>query len=274
MLRFWQRRRERKAAFERSEIPVLQCSGATKQGSRANNQDNFRLGSLVGMTEPVGPFCASGAMLLDQTQVFCVCDGIGGGARGELASWMALRSIQQCFEQLCVEEYDLQELVQEAAEAAHSGVLEMYRRMGDAGGCTLTMIALRGTRYEFLNIGDSPAFYYDRVRRQVRELSCRHNRAWESIAKGEKPEARSHQRLIHYLGREGFMASEMAHSCGGELRCGDGFLLCSDGVAEAFTPAGLKRAMKRQRNADVLTDKAARLENADNCTAICLTVGR
>ena len=274
MGKYWIERRERRATYTGTEIPMLRCSGATRQGSRTNNQDNLRLGSLVELTEPVGPFCVAGRVPLDRTQVYCVCDGIGGSARGELAAWMALRAIRDCFEQMDIEKMALRDVVMEAAEAAQSAVLELYRNMGMPGGCTLTMVALRGSTYEFLNIGDSPAFFYDRARRQLRELSVRHDSQWLSRTNGEQPGKQERSRLLNYLGREGFMAAQMAHTCSGEIRCGDGILLCSDGTANAFPPAKLKRAMRKRMDADRMTDRASRIPGADNSTAIVLMAER
>lgn len=274
MWRYLQERRERKAAFAPTEIPALWYSGATKQGSRKNNQDNLRLGNMVQLTEPMGPFSAAGWIALDRTQVFCVCDGIGGGEKGELAAWVALRAISECFEQIDVEETELQDVVLEAAEAAQSGVLDLYRSMGATGGCTLTMIALRGSAYEFLNVGDSPAFYYDRARRQLRELSVRHDTRWQHRVKGEEIPEGERVRLVNFIGREGFMAAQMANTDGGELRCGDGIVLCSDGVTNAFSRRRLRRAMKKRMDADRMTDRAEREAGADNCTAVCLRVER
>lgn len=253
---------------------VLRCSCATSCGDRDQNEDNLRFGSLIEVTAPVGPLRAEASMWMDQTQVFCVCDGIGGSARGELASRQALRGLSRFLRKNDIRHLPMEELAAAAAEAAHSSVLDAYRSLGISGGCTMVMVILRGDRYTMLNIGDSPAFHYDASTRQFTQLSVEHSLHWLSRTTGTHCPPGEEHRLAHYLGKEGVMARDMLHITGGALGDGDGIMLCSDGVTNGIPERKWKKYIKQGRSAAYLVEKASGLPSADNCSAICLYARR
>lgn len=253
---------------------VLRCSCATCCGDRDQNEDNLRFGSLIEVTAPVGPLRAEVSMWMDQTQVFCVCDGIGGSARGELASRQALRALSRFLRKNDVRHLPMEELAAAAAEAAHSSVLNAYRSLGISGGCTMVMVILQGNRYTMLNIGDSPAFHYDAATRKFTQLSVEHSLHWLSQTTGTPCPPGEEHRLAYFLGREGAMARDMLHITVGTMGDGDAIMLCSDGVTNGIPERKRKKYVKQGRSAAYLVEKASGLPGADNCTAICLYARR
>lgn len=253
---------------------ILQASCATRCGSRSHNEDNLRFSGQVEVTEPLGPLSAETSLWLDRTHVFCVCDGIGGAARGELASGQALRTMSRYLSRCDGDRLPLETLAVEAAEAAHNGVLELYRSMGLSGGCTLVMVILRGGRFVAANIGDSPAFRYEASTRKLTELTQAHTQAWFCEVNGRPcPEGQGH-RLAFYLGKEGTMAQDMIHITCGTLEDGDRIVLCSDGVTNGIPEKRWKKYIRQKRSAAYLTGKASAVPGSDNCTAICLSIQR
>lgn len=253
---------------------ILRASCATRCGSRSHNEDNLRFCGQIPVTEPLGPLSAETSLWMDRTHVFCVCDGIGGSARGELASRQALLGLDRFLTRPDVRGLHMEEMAAAAAEAAHSEILERFRAMGVHGGCTMVLVILRGAQYTMLNIGDSPAFHYHAGSRRLKELSQAHCLGWQCAAEGKPCPPGQENRLVHYLGREGVMARDMMHITSGTLSDGDGILLCSDGVTNGITREKLKKYIKGRRTAAFLADQAAALPGADNCTAICLYVKR
>lgn len=251
----------------------LRYSAATNRGSRAENQDNLRVGKKIPWIEPLGRYAARGTLNSRRAQIFCVCDGMGGEALGDAAALLALKAIDEFASGLSGLE-PLEEIALQAAHAAQETVLAFYDEQNCIGGCTLAMIVVRGDRYVVLNIGDSPVFYYNRRAKELAELSQRHNMAWEKRRRGEEPNEYDECRLVNFLGNPGVDAEEMLHYVSGRLEPGDSLLACSDGVSEGLSEERLAHALKWRRGAKWLTAQAAKMSESDNCTAVCVRAKR
>lgn len=246
----------------------LRYTAASRRGSRNGNQDNLRIGDDGAFMDLSEDYAASGTLSSKSTQVFCVCDGVGGAYKGDMASMSALMGVREYLAE--PQDESLEDLALNAAQAAQEKVVELYERLAMVGGTTLVMAAVRGDQFVLLNIGDSPAFLYRRSEDTLEELSQRHNEAWAKRRRGETPEPGDSSRLWNYLGDSSRTVWEMAHVRTGTLAPGDGLLLCSDGVSEAFSEEQLKKMLKWRIGADTMAKKAAKQRDSDNCTAICI----
>lgn len=259
--------------FGRRAAPTASAaySAGSHIGSRRNNQDNLRAGSAIPCIRSCRSFSREGVIQIRDLELFCVCDGVGGGYRGELAAKYALKAIHRFMrsEEPCG--LSLRDALIRAAEWAQTEVCEFYRTVQAEGGCTLVMAAVRGDAYAFLNIGDSPGFLLP-ADGGIIELSRRHNMAWEKLRTDQIPAPSDRNHLLRYLGMAGTSAEAMAHITEGRLQEGDCLLLCSDGVTNAYLPPSLAEAIRRGTAAAEITAAAARAEKADNCTAVCLTI--
>ena len=244
-------------------------SAASEKGSREKNQDNLGITGAFPWAQVEEPFSCSGQIDLGTVRIFSVCDGIGGAAMGELASRNALLGVQKYLQGMQDETVDLRQLLLGAAEFAQMQVQAMYKRLRCEGGCTLTMLAIREDSYAFLNVGDSPAFLLSGENGELKELSQCHNLAAMKARRGLAVGRGDEHRLVYYLGRASGVA-EMAYVSGGELRQGDQFLLCSDGVTNALSPDALRDLMRREIPAGEMVRMAAQTRGSDNCTAIHL----
>mgnify|MGYP003292120544 CR=1 FL=1 len=259
----------------RKEPPVLtgtvEYTAGCHIGSRRTNQDNLRAGSKCPLIKARSATLAKGTIQLQDMDLFCVCDGVGGGYRGDLAAKYALKAIKRYLKTACTPQLSLRTIALEAAERAQAEVCGFYETAQKAGGCTLSMIALRGDHYVYLNIGDSPGFLipFDGT---IFELSQRHNLAWEKLRMGLPAREGDSSRLLNYLGMEGMSAQNIAYVTEGHLSVGDHILLCTDGVSSTFSPPSLEKSIRNKTTAGQITKAAAAMQDADNCTAVCLTV--
>lgn len=244
-------------------------SAASEKGSRAKNQDNLGITGEFSFAKVETSFFCSGRTDSDTLKIFSVCDGIGGAAMGELAAQNALMGIAQYLNGNETQDMALTDLLLCAAESAQHRVQAMYKRLRSEGGCTLTMVAVRGEQYAFLNVGDSPAFMLPVEDKEMTELSCCHNLAAIKERKGIPAGYGDECCLVNYIGKA-CSAVDMAHISGGTLREGDRFLLCSDGVTNAFSREELQKLMQLDVSAEELVRMAAQVRDSDNCTAIHL----
>lgn len=256
---------------QRGPTAVVEYSAGSYIGSRRGNQDNLRAGRKVPFIKAGERTAVKGVLALADMELFCVCDGVGGGYRGDLAAKFALKAIKRYLKAAKTAERPLREILLDAADAALKEVCAFYETARNLGGCTLVMIALRGDRYAFLNIGDSPAFLIPHDG-SILELSQRHNMAWEKMRMGLPAEPSDSNRLLRYLGMEDITAEDIAYITEGTLAEGDWILLCTDGVTNTFSLVSLEDAIRSGLTADQIAEAAAQNEKADNCTALCLRI--
>ena len=245
-------------------------SAATFIGSRVGNQDTFRAGSRVPCSPARKRFTRAGVLQWNGTELFCVCDGVGGASRGDAAAKGALMAVDAYLTH-ADESRPLKELALEAAEAAQRWVCNFYDRIGMYGGCTLAMLAIRENRYVFLNIGDSPGFLVS-PDADILELSVRHNLAWQHMRMDQPVRNGEDAQLLRYLGMPGRTAAELADLREGSVHAGYRFLLCSDGITNAFPPETLEAALLQDVTATEIARAATEPEGADNCTLVCLEI--
>lgn len=246
----------------------VEYTAASHVGSRRRNEDNFLVNHTVAPVWAEEMCREQGRWDTERIRVAAVCDGIGGGVRGDTASLLALRTID-----FLVEEHrnlPLEELILLLADGARETVRDYFARLESSGGCTLSMVVLKGDRWAYLNIGDSPAFLWNKETGTLAELSLRHNLEWEKRRRGEEPNPGDECYLLCHLGRKDRTGREMAHVTTGSWNPGDGLLICSDGISNAFDQETLSRKMAEKTPAEELVQEAVREPWADNCTAVCL----
>lgn len=251
---------------------TIYYSAATVRGQRESNQDNLRVGNQLSWGECGGELSALGEIECGSHQLFCVCDGVGGGYLGELAAMLALEAVEQVATAPDAAEKTLEQLVTDAARTAHAAVCGYYQKVGRSGGCTMTLLGLSGGQYILLNIGDSPCFLI-RKGQPLRELSVRHNLYWHKRRLQVEPEDHDANLLMRFLGKANCSVTLMADRVSGVLEPGDQFLLCSDGITNAISEQELNVQLRGGVTAEALAERAAEVPGADNCTAIVLQVG-
>lgn len=189
--------------------------------------------------------------------LIAVADGMGGHAAGEVASSLAIKTLvqsAQVFTHPDIDEESADDLylqaIQEADLSLKNAVEDNPALSGM--GTTLTSLLLRGTSVALLHIGDSRAY---RLRgSSFEQLSVDHTVIQELLNQGaisESDIATHPQRsvLTQVLMGEGNIEVPLPVI---DVKLGDRFLVCSDGLSSVLTEKEIKSLLKgKERDAAV-----------------------
>ena len=207
--------------------------------------------------------------LLIVEPLYAVADGMGGHRGGEVASTLALETVQQLFEQ---RRGTLAEQVVEANRA----VFERSRtdRSVSGMGTTLTAALVDGNRVHLAHVGDSRAYLFrgGALRLLTEDHTLVHKMVMEGEITAEEAETHPHRSILtRALGVD---QSVLVDEGDIEVANGDRILLCSDGltgmVADGQIREILTEAADPQEAVDRLVTVANRAGGIDNITAIVL----
>ncbi len=180
-----------------------------------------------------------------QKKLFIVCDGIGGHVAGQLASSLAVDSFRQYFFER--KKYDkfldspafkkfsaIHKKMIGAINTANLRIIEESKNNGHLKGMGTTMVTLyiKDKRAYIANVGDSRCY---RLRdEQFEQLTSDHSLVMERVRKGDLTieEARNHPQK-HIITRAlGIRKHVIPDLYDYEVKPGDLFLLCSDGLSD------------------------------------------
>ncbi|HEX6230733.1 MAG TPA: Stp1/IreP family PP2C-type Ser/Thr phosphatase [Actinomycetota bacterium] len=208
---------------------------------------------------------------LAEEPLFAVADGMGGHRGGEVASRLALETVQRLFE---ARSGSLTDQVEEANRAVYERSL---RDPSVAGmGTTLTAALVEGDRIQLAHVGDSRAYLFrdGRLRRLTEDHTLVHRMVQEGEITEDEAERHPHRSVItRALGVDpGVQVDEGSI----QVAPGDRLLLCTDGltgmVAEERIAAILAAVGDPQQAADRLVSEANGAGGVDNITVVILDV--
>ncbi|MDP9365564.1 MAG: protein phosphatase 2C domain-containing protein [Chloroflexota bacterium] len=240
----------------------LVVGAATDVGGRQGNEDAVHVAEL-----PSSPTAEAGYLL-------AVADGMGGHARGEVASRLAIEALARS----AAEDTgaDAAFLLKQAFRRANDAI---YRDGGDeaadqAMGTTLVAAMLRGKYATIASVGDSRAYLLRA--NAVTQVTKDHSLVAEQVAKGSLSAGdarRSPQRnvLTHALGQRPKLDAKLPGVFELTLLPEDRLLLCTDGfydVVEDADFAQILLAHPPQDAAKRLVDLAVERGTADNVSAV------
>jgi protein phosphatase len=173
-----------------------------------------------------------------------VCDGVGGAARGDIASSTAiaqLRKLEEAPPGADTSESDLLALVNAAIQRAHERIAELIDQNPSLSGTstTATIALFDGQRVAMGHVGDSRAYLFRDG--EISQLTNDHTFVQTLIDEGriteEEARVHPHRNLIlkaidgiHDLEPDLFVI---------ELKAGDRLLICSDGASGVLDPGRL-----------------------------------
>jgi protein phosphatase len=206
-----------------------------------------------------------------------VADGMGAHAAGEIASQMAVDTILSIM-RLTAGAAPVDRL-ETAITAAHAAIREKAQSSVrfDGMGTTVVMTFLHGKQLYHAHVGDSRLY---RLRGgKLEQLTRDHSLLQESIDQGlyspEEARARVARNILtRALGLDGELKVDVGQV---EVKGGDRFLLCSDGLYEMLPDAEIANTL--QRTADLkklvqtLVDMANERGGRDNLTVIVIDAG-
>lgn len=207
--------------------------------------------------------------LIVRPPLFVVADGMGGHAAGEIASEIAVETI----EELAPEHADA-ELLGEAVEEANRDIINAaIAGEGREGmGTTCTAAILERDRLVLAQVGDSRAYLLHNG--ELSQLTRDHSLMANMIEAGRitPEEARFHPNrsvITRALGNDPDMIPDLYEI---NVEDGDRLLLCSDGLYSMLENAEIAAVMRRisdpQKCADTLVNGALAAGGHDNITVI------
>ena len=213
-----------------------------------------------------------------KNRLFLVADGMGGHAAGEIASQIAASTVEEVVARQA-DSPDPGETVLAAAREANERIYTTQRQNPELSGMgsTLTVLHMRDRMYFIAQVGDSRAYLLRDGR--LEQLTRDHSLVWHLYESGvlRKDELSSHPQknlITRSIGPHPAVEIDLER---GNLRDGDLFLLCSDGLTDVVTDDGIRRILSEAGSPpDKLSDKLVAAANAaggpDNVTVIVVRV--
>ncbi len=208
--------------------------------------------------------------------LFIVADGMGGHAGGEIASSSTVKRLEAIAAAGNVE----RATIEGALELAVADIADHPETTDEGTGTTLTGIFLEFSdgdpHWVSLNIGDSRV-YLLRDDRLV-QVTTDHSVVQELIASGkispEEAEGHPYSNVItRAVGASELTAPDYMAL---DLRAGDRFVICSDGLTKELTDYGIQHFLRENADPAAAVDAmlAAALENGgrDNVTLVIVQV--
>jgi len=183
-------------------------------------------------------------------QLIAVADGMGGHAAGEVASRIAVQVLEKLAPTLAatdIDEDSVEDLLMHSlhsidAEIAAVADEEIEKR---GMGTTLTALLIRDNRIALLHVGDSRCY---RLRgNTLEQLSNDHTVIQElldqgAISQAEAVEHPQRSMLTQALRGDGDVTPVLQMY---EVKMGDRYLLCSDGLSGVLTDKEIKIGLKK-----------------------------
>ena len=219
-------------------------------GPRPRNEDYY------GFTTP------EGAELENKGLLAAVADGVGGHAKGREASEFTVRGLLSDY-YATPDTWAIPKALDMVLQALNRWLYSQAQKQQQNVGMatTLTAMVMRGSRYTYAHVGDSRLY----LLREGTLSKLTNDHVWD------------HPELDNVLSRAIGLDATVAIDYGeGELRTGDVFMLCSDGV---WNKLGDKRICDLLLDHNDPQEAATRLASIaedtgsqDNCTALVIRV--
>ena len=212
------------------------------------------------------------AAWFDETRnIYAVADGMGGHLAGEVASGMAIEAVQRM-----VHTYEKPGIsaLREAVADAHDRISAHARNHAQCAGMGTTLsIMWRGYKYVYIaHVGDSRIY---RLRGGELEKITEDHSLVEELVRARlitREEARTHPRrniITRALGTQGDNQPDLLAA---DVKPGDIWLLCTDGLSGMISDEQIARTMNAYRSldemADSLMEQALAAGGKDNITLI------
>ncbi len=223
-----------------------------------------------------------------------VADGVGGQTAGEVASRLAVNTIEAYFERqdrISNVSGHLEQSILAANEAIYNEAQAKPELRGMAS--TVAMVAVLNGRFYTAHVGDSRIYLLRDG--NLKQISVDHTWAQEAIDAGlltrEKAKTHPNRNVIRkFLGgrlqvevdhrlmlSDGQSAQEGLANQGSELKPGDTFLICSDGLTDMISDDAVYDSLQSHYRSlpagtQELIDKANRAGGKDNITVVLLQV--
>jgi serine/threonine protein phosphatase PrpC len=204
-------------------------------------------------------------LALEEIGLWAIADGMGGHHNGEIAAQMVVDEVARAQPCSAAE-------LRSAVFRANDALRALERDFGQQpSGSTMVALLLGGEHYECLWTGDSEVWRFRDG--SVCKLTRDHSLVEEFVQAGLVAEAdrRTHPQAHIITQAVGVADVVLVDAEAGEVREGDVFLLCSDGLTGAVSVGELEQLVldsPLETVADDLLERALRNGASDNVTFI------
>ena len=177
---------EQATAIVPMQLRSVTSSSCTDIGSqRDHNEDFFGVKTLIEQTEN------NSQNHISVRGLYLVCDGMGGHAAGEVASAMAVESLQKYFQTQWQEELPDYKTIEKAILLANKALYQTNIDNSRSGsgrmGTTLVMALLQNTQLAIAHVGDSRIYRITR-KQGLEQLTLDHEVGQREINRGVEPD--------------------------------------------------------------------------------------
>lgn len=248
---------------------------------RSNHEDNYLLGVDSHISKAIqkqmrNNLYTEKSAYTGNSGVFAVCDGMGGHASGEAASYAAVSWLMNKTNLLLNSRSE--EIIGCITEL-NTHICDEANRVSSCNnmGCTLSAILINGRNIHTVNAGDSRIYCFKN--RKLSQITTDHTEGQRLLnlgllTKDELPEFSSRKSLYKYLGRNGDLIADVADISGS-----DGlYMICSDGLTDSVDDGEIERVFRKGGSiSDIgqeLIDSALAKGNlcADNVTLLLVEI--
>ena len=222
-----------------SEIKIKLAAGTNVGLIRQNNEDNFVVSSDLSTSEWLIPQAGPYADLGEFGALLVVADGMGGANAGEVASAIAVETIQNKFNPELIKDTigndkDIQEFMKDVVKEADLNIFNRSKEdtSTQGMGTTIVMAWILGNKVYVCWCGDSRCYVLNKQHGLI-QLSKDHSYVQELVDKGElSPELMHDHPLSNVITR---CLGDVDNRANPETRIyqlhnGDIIMLCSDGL--------------------------------------------
>ena len=214
--------------------------------------------------------------------LLAVADGMGGHAKGEVASKIALSRIWvESFSKIAVQELfndeNLSSILEKGIEKANEAILEYTSKNPEASGMGTTSVCaiVTGNDVTLANVGDSRAYVISD--NEIRQETTDDSLVQELVDKGEitKDQAREHPSKNVITKAVGISSSLEAAIKTVQLKNDESLLLCCDGVNAHLSDDDIKKIVQETPDPQYACKKIVDMANdrggSDNISLIILS---
>lgn len=231
---------------------------------RNNNEDNFWCcgDSLKAQNQGMSHI-RSGYMKQSEYPLLAVFDGMGGESCGEMAAFLAAEACGEHFKTAKDGiRNDPEEFLNEICESMNQAICDYGRTNKiNSMGTTAALLAFAEDAVYSCNLGDSRIYKSDREK--FYQISQDHVLGRSLFGKAP---------LTQYLGMEEENLQLEPSISRQEIKIGDRFLLCSDGITDMLSDGEIADILSRDipvaKTVEILVDRALKKGGRDNITVV------
>lgn len=242
------------------------CSSVTGK-VRENNEDNFYFnGRYLKVNHQDIEKTLTHSFTNEDNMIYGVFDGMGGEASGEVASFIASKTLDEYIKNNQDKVWKYKSYIEEANEKILNSA--SAKKMGT----TVASVSFLADNIKICNLGDSRIYLLRD--KKIRKVSEDHTD--EELTKKLNLNTKNKPRLTQHLGIAKEELELSPYIVKFDYRENDKFLLCSDGVTDLLTDKEIEGILMKDKKVEHLVDEiiALSLEKGgkDNTTAMIFEV--